>query len=82
MSKVSVIFKIYPQEDMLEKVMISIKSSMSPKDMKTEEIGFGIKILKAMFIFDDTQVRSSHLEDSLKKIQGVNEVEVEQETLI
>ena len=81
MSKVSVIFKVYPNEDSLEKISASIKA-MNPKDLKTEELAFGIKVLRAMFIFDDTQTRSSNIEDSLKKINGVSEVEVEQETLI
>ncbi len=81
MSKVSVIFKVYPEEGSLEAVSNSIKV-MNPKDLKTEDLAFGIKVVRAMFIFDDTQMRSSTLEDSLRKIKGVSEVEVEQETLI
>ena len=81
MSKVSVIFKIYPDGDSLDAVAGRIRD-MNPKDLKTEELAFGIKVIRTMFIFEDTQTRSSDLEEALKKIKGVSEVEVEQETLI
>ncbi len=82
MSTVAVLFKIYADEDSLDVAMDEIKETMNPKDMRTEEIGFGIKVIKALFTFDNEKTNSSEIEDRLKQIKYINEIEVEQETLI
>jgi translation elongation factor EF-1beta len=83
MSKVAVLFKIYPKEgEQTDRLVENIKSSMNPAGMQTEDIGFGIKVVKAMFKFDDTETSSSKIEDELRKVQGVGEIEVVEEGLI
>jgi translation elongation factor EF-1beta len=82
MSRVAIIFKIYPKEGRIEEAMREIKSKLSPAAMQEFEIAFGIKIIKARFVFDDQNTKSSAIEEQLKAISGVNEVEVEEESLM
>jgi translation elongation factor EF-1beta len=82
MSKVAVLFKVYPDDNMLEKAVENIKKAMNPAGLQVEDIAFGIKVIKVMFKFDDSQTSSSKLEDGLKKVQGVSEIEVVEEGLI
>jgi translation elongation factor EF-1beta len=76
MSNVAVLFKVYPKENMTDKALENIKAEMNPTGMQVEDIGFGIKVIKVMFKFDDTKTSSS------KKVEGVGELEVEEEGLI
>jgi translation elongation factor EF-1beta len=82
MSRVAIIFKIYPKEGKIEEAMQDIKSKLSPAAIQEFEVAFGIKIIKARFVFEDKNTKSSILEEQLKSINGVNEVEVEEESLI
>jgi translation elongation factor EF-1beta len=82
MSSVIVIFRIYPKEGMLDSAISEIKTTMKPQDMRTEEVAFGIKLIRVAFKFDDSQMGSSKLEDQLKTLKSVGEVEVEEETLL
>ncbi len=81
MSEVSVIFKVYTDEGKLESAMEGIKK-LNPHDLKTEELAFGMKAIKVMFIYDNASANSSEIEERIRKIEGVSEIEVEQETLI
>ncbi len=82
MSRVAIIFKIYPKEEKLEEAMREIKDKLSPTAIQEFEVAFGIKIIKARFVFDDQTTKSSAIEEQLKAINGVNEVEVEEESLM
>lgn len=82
MASVVVIFRVYPEDDQLEGAISGIKSAMNPNQIETEEIAFGIKLIKVMFKFDDASNTSSNLEEQLRKIAGVKEVEVAEETLL
>ncbi len=82
MSKVAVLFNVYPKEGELDKALTSIKAKMNPTAMQTEEVAFGIKVIKVMFKFDDTETSSSKIEDDLRKVEGVGELEVAEEGLI
>jgi translation elongation factor EF-1beta len=82
MSKVAVLFNVYPKENEPEKTMANIKEKMHPAGMQTEDIAFGIKVIKVMFKFDDTETSSSKIEDELRKVDGVGEIEVAEEGLI
>ncbi len=81
MSAVGVVYKVYPKEGELEKALEGIKK-LAPRSVQTEEGAVGIKVIKAFFMFDDAQNSSSSIEEKLKGVDGVNEVEVEEETLI
>ncbi len=82
MSMVSVIFKVYTEEGALDSVSNEIKEKLAPKDLKTEELAFGIKAIRVMFVFDNASQNSSMFEEKVRKISGVSEIEAEEETLI
>ncbi len=82
MSKVAVIFKIYPKENGLDTALREIKDKLKPAAIQSEDVAFGIKVIKARFVFDDANSSSSNMEDSIRKLDGVGEVEVEEESLI
>ena len=82
MSKVAVLFNVYPEDNMLDKAVENIKKAMNPPGLQVEDIAFGIKVIKVMFKFDDTRTSSSKIEDELRKVQGVGETEVIEEGLI
>ena len=81
MSMVSVIFRVYPEENRFDSVVSALKG-IEARDVKAEDIGFGIKVIKVMFVFDDTKTNSSSIEEAVKKVDGVSEVEVEEESLV
>ncbi|MDE1805054.1 MAG: hypothetical protein KGH59_04725 [Candidatus Micrarchaeota archaeon] len=81
MGKVAVLFKVYAEEGKADEVAAKIRAELMPHGLQLEEIGFGIKIIKVQFIYEDEQ-GSSKIEDSIRKVQGVTEVEVMEETLI
>ena len=81
-STVGVLFKVYPAENEAEAVAQRIKDEMKPQSIAIDEIGFGIKILKPFFTFDDKTNTSMKIEEQLKKIKGVSEVEVIEESLL
>jgi translation elongation factor EF-1beta len=81
-STVGVLFKVYPLEGQAESVAKRLKDEMKANRVSMEEIGFGIKIVQAFFVFEDTQNSSAKIEEQLKKVDGVSEVEVLEESLI
>ncbi len=82
MSKVAILFKVYPKDNLVDKAASNIKEKMNPAGMQTEDVAFGIKVIKVMFKFDDSQTSSSKIEDELRKVDGVGEIEVVEEGLI
>ena len=81
MGKVGVVFKVYPENGEEEKVSKRIAEELKPNGMQLEDIAFGIKVIKVLFIHEDTE-GSSVFEEKLKNIEGVKEVEVEEESLL
>ncbi|MEM3841617.1 MAG: hypothetical protein QXN59_02915, partial [Candidatus Micrarchaeaceae archaeon] len=71
----------YPKENSLDAAKKDVES-LSPKGVQIEDIAFGIMVIKAMFVFDDSEDSSSAIEARLKKLPNVSEVEVDEETLI
>ncbi|MFP3278921.1 MAG: elongation factor 1-beta [Candidatus Micrarchaeota archaeon] len=81
MGKVGVVFKVYPENGEEEKVSKRIAEALKPNGIQLEDIAFGIKVIKVLFIHEDTE-GSSVFEEKLKNIEGVKEVEVEEESLL
>ncbi|MEM3839010.1 MAG: hypothetical protein QXF01_00300 [Candidatus Micrarchaeaceae archaeon] len=81
MGKVATIFKIYIENGKEDEVSNEIKKKMNPNGLQKEEVAFGIKVLKAMFIHEDEE-GSTKFEEALKKIPNVTEVEIESESLL
>lgn len=85
MATVVAVFRIYPKEQTdIEGTLNDIRTKMEykPADMRAEEVAFGIKLIRAAFKFEDKEMGSSKIEDALKKLDSVGEVEVEEETLL
>jgi translation elongation factor EF-1beta len=80
MGDVAVLFRIYTVEGGIDKVKTEIVK-LKPRGLQIEDVAFGIKTIKVLFIHSDSQ-GSSEIEDELRKIPGVNEVEVLEETLV
>ncbi len=81
MGNVAVLFRVYPEEGKAEEVKKEIIDTMKPQSIALEDVAFGIKVIKVLFIHDDSK-GSSEFEEGLKNLKGVNEVEVLEETLI
>ena len=81
MGNVITLFKVYTEPGNEEKVSTEIKNSLNPKGMQLEDIAFGIKVIKVMFVHDDSE-GSSIIEEKLRKVNGVTEVEVADESLM
>jgi len=83
MAMVAVVFKVYPKEgEAIEATADNIRAQMHPATVQIEDLAFGIKLAKILFKFDDATASSSKLEEGLRAVQGVGEVEVEEESLI
>ena len=82
MGKVATVFKVYA-EDMAQtdSIKAQIASTLKPTGVQVDDIGFGIRVIKVMFVHEDQEGSTSY-EDGLRKINGVRDVEVEDETLI
>jgi translation elongation factor EF-1beta len=79
MGKVATLFKVYAED--ADSVFPRIKKDTSPTSIQMEEIGFGIKVIKVMYVHEDSE-GSTQLEEKLRKVEGVKDVEVEEESLI
>lgn len=83
MGKVAMNIKIMPSfpEVDVEKISKEIKKQLEVKDLKIEPIAFGLKAIKVLVIVDDSE-GSEKVENTIKNIEGVGEVEIESVTLI
>ncbi|BCS90836.1 MAG: hypothetical protein ARM1_0293 [Candidatus Micrarchaeota archaeon] len=81
MSKVSIVYRIYPKENYNSERLKSKLMELGAKGVQEEEVAFGIKVVKALFVYEDSE-GSTEIEDSIKKLEDVNELDVEEESLI
>ncbi len=82
MGKVATVFKVYAEDGAdPESILKSISAEMKPTSVQMEDIGFGIKVIKVMFVHEDSD-GSTEYESKLRKFQGVKEVEVADESLL
>lgn len=83
MGNVAVAFKIMlaSQDVDINRIKDEIVNKLKPSDIKIQDLAFGIKIIKALFVIPDSS-GINELEEKIKKIEGVGEVETESLTLI
>ncbi len=81
MGMVGMSLKIMPEsaETDLESVKAEIAKKIKVQDARIEPIAFGLKALKILVIVPDGQ---QNVEEEIRKIKGVGEVEVESTTLL
>jgi len=84
MGDVAIALKIMPKspEVDLEKIKEEISSKVKVQDSKIEPLAFGLNVLKVMIVRPDTGGGTDDLENMVKEIEGVENVEVENVTLI
>ncbi len=63
----------------LEKVKAEISKKIKVQDSKIEPLAFGLKALKILVVVPDGQ---QNVEEEIRKIEGVGEVEIESTTLL
>lgn len=77
MGEVAVVAKIFPESmEVFEKLKGEIKRRMNPYRIEEEEIAFGMKALKVTVIVKDEGGRN--IEEELKRVKGVSEVQIEE----
>ena len=82
MARLVVRIRILPAEaeSNLENVVESIKKSIPPgmemKSSSMEPIAFGLKAIIGDFLLDDAEGQMDKLEEAVKSVEGVGEIEV------
>lgn len=75
--------KVYVNDpSSLDGVKTEIEKIAKVQRFWEEDVGFGIKVLKATLLFDDSQGGMDQLEEKIKKLDNVSEVEVETVTRV
>lgn len=83
MGTVGVLYKVYPKEGEFENVAVRIKKEIANSNVSLEEIGFGITVVKVFVRFEDKSgITSTKIEEQIKKVEGVSEVEITEESLL
>ena len=78
MGDVAATYKIFVEEmEKFNEVKAEIQK-LGPKAMVEEEVGFGIKVIKAVFIIGDEGGLLDKLEASLLAVKGVSEIRAEE----
>jgi elongation factor 1-beta len=83
MANVLALIKVMPKsaDTNLEKLQNSISKKLPPKvtikKAETEEIAFGLKALKLSLMLPDDAGGTDVVEDAIRKVSGVSDVEVE-----
>jgi len=63
-------------EQLVQTIKKSLKDGIELKNHQTEPLAFGLNYIKAEFILDDKEGQMDSLEDAVRKIDGVSEMEV------
>jgi elongation factor 1-beta len=83
MANVLALIKVMPKsaDTNLEKLQNSISKKLPPKvtikKVETEEIAFGLKALKLSLMLPDDAGGTDVVEDAIRKVSGVSDVQVE-----
>ncbi len=81
MGEVAVVYKINPNLEKKEKIKEEL-SELGAKEIKEEEVGFGIVSLKVVFVLEDKPNSIEELEKKIEKIEGINSLQVEGTSLV
>ena len=76
MGDVFVVYRISTDMDKFDEVKKAIEEQIKPKEIKEEEVGFGIKVLKVLVTVSDEK-GSGEVEAKLNAIEGIENVDVE-----
>jgi len=80
-----VVFKVFSDPENLDSVSNALKEVKEGafRDLKREPIGFGIEVIRVGYVIPDkTDGALPKLEEAIRKIPGINQVEVDMMTLL
>ncbi|MDQ4050341.1 MAG: elongation factor 1-beta [Thermoproteota archaeon] len=63
-------------EEVVDVIRKSVPEGMELKSSSMEPIAFGLKAIIGDFLLDDAEGQMDKLEESIKRVQGVGEIEV------
>ncbi len=88
MGKVAVSMRVMPTSEevdtdaLLKLIKNLVKGEYSLGNSQIEEVAFGLKAIRLIIIMDDKEGMMDRIENEIRKIDGVSEVEVEEVSLI
>jgi elongation factor 1-beta len=63
-------------ENVVESIKKSVPKGMEMKSSSMEPIAFGLKAIIGDFLLDDSEGQMDKLEESIKSVEGVGQIEV------
>ncbi|MEM3555409.1 MAG: elongation factor 1-beta [Candidatus Micrarchaeia archaeon] len=77
MGEVAVVAKVFPDSmEVFDELKENIKKKVNPYKLEEEEIAFGMKALRVTVIVKDAG--GEDVEEKLKSLKGVSEVQIEE----